>query len=43
MTMFYLQILTVKCETTIIPVSISETTNIENLILCRLLKTGAGV
>lgn len=35
--MFYLQILTMKCETTIIPVFISETGNRENLISCGLL------
>lgn len=37
MNMFYLQILTMKNETTITPVSISETSNRENLIPCGLL------
>ena len=38
MNMFYLQILTMKCETTVILVSISETGNRENLIPCGLLR-----
>lgn len=37
MNMFYLQILTMKNETTSIPVCISETGNRENIIPCGLL------
>lgn len=38
MNMFYLQILTMKNETTITPVFISETGNRENFIPCGLLE-----